>query len=73
MVNKQILGNDSGFEIYLMSTDLKDKNMKKGKLLHYAGPEVQDIYFTFLHEALLEGETVYTQCVKKWTIISCPR
>ena len=48
------------FDLYGTGKGIQNGNQKKALLLHTAGPNVQDIYFTLVEPAPAEEETTYT-------------
>ena len=52
------------FELYLTGKGITVAERKRALLLHCAGLEVQDIFFTLEEEAAGENETVYDQAKK---------
>ena len=52
------------FELYVTGKGITVAARKRALLLHCAGVEVQDIFFTLEEEAAGENETVYDQAKK---------
>ena len=53
------------FELYAEGKGVKDAGQKRALLLHAAGVNVQDIYYTFAEKAPGEHETVYSVAKKQ--------
>ena len=51
------------FQLYATGKGVVDANQKRALLLHCAGLEVQDIFFT-LEEIGEDGDDAFTKCVK---------